>query len=87
MTGQPFRDIAGVKYASGPARGLALRPDWRGCGLPCGNPCCTVVVNGQAAATSRRPAKRHEETVEITPLAPLGERVTRAAVRRAQAIG
>jgi hypothetical protein len=31
--------------------------------------------------------KRHEETVEITPLAPLGERVTRTAVRRAQAIG
>lgn len=52
-----------------------------------GIPCSNVVVNGQVAATWRRPAKRDEETVEITPLVPLGERVTRAAVRRAQAIG
>ena len=52
-----------------------------------GIPCCTVVVNGQVAARWRRPAKRHEETVEITALVPLGERITRAAVRKAQAIG
>ena len=37
--------------------------------------------------TRQGPAKRHEETVEITALVPLGGRVMRAAVRKAQAIG
>jgi len=52
-----------------------------------GIPCCTVIVDGQVAATWRRPAKRDKEAVEITPLVPLGEEVVQAAARRAQAIG
>jgi len=51
-----------------------------------GIPACTVIVDGQVAATWRRPAKRPGETVEVTPLTPLTERVMRSAARKASAL-
>jgi hypothetical protein len=45
-----------------------------------------VIVDGQVAATWRRPAKGSGETVEVTPLTPLTERVMRSAARKASAL-
>jgi hypothetical protein len=51
-----------------------------------GIPSCTVIVNGQVAATWRRPKKRPGEINEITPLVPLTEQVVRSAARKASAL-
>jgi hypothetical protein len=51
-----------------------------------GVPSCTVIVNGQVAATWRRPTKRRAETIEITALVPLTEQIMRLAARKASAL-
>jgi hypothetical protein len=51
-----------------------------------GVPSCTVIIDGQVAATWRRPAKRPGETIEITPLVPLTEQIMRSAARKASAL-
>ncbi|HUB38371.1 MAG TPA: winged helix DNA-binding domain-containing protein [Streptosporangiaceae bacterium] len=51
-----------------------------------GIPSCTVIVNGQVAATWRRPTKRHGEIADITPLVPLTREALRSAARKAAAL-
>ena len=51
-----------------------------------GIPSCTVIVDGQVAATWRRPAKRAGEISEITPLVPLTEQIIRSAARKTAAL-
>jgi hypothetical protein len=51
-----------------------------------GIPSCTVIVDGQVAATWRRPAKGPGDTIEITPLVPLTKRIMRSAARKASAL-
>jgi hypothetical protein len=51
-----------------------------------GIPSCTVIVDGQVAATWRRPAKRPGGTYEITPLVPLTEQIMHSAARKASAL-
>jgi hypothetical protein len=51
-----------------------------------GVPRCTIIVNGQVAATWRRPVKHPGEPTEITPLIPLTEQITRSAASKASAL-